>query len=367
MDEQLSERIVRLAAGRWPAIFGRLAPVELGEAMHRAPRHVRCPVHGGVHNDGFRLFRNYPETGGGICNTCGGHSNGISLLAWLKGMSYADTLRALLDELEGQGASLPPPPRKSGAELERERQARLEEDRALANRIRRVWRSALPLDDRRAEPARLYFARRGLRVYHKPRVLRLHPALEYSEDRKVVARFPALVFRVSDERNCSVTLHRIYLDHEGRKAPVVEPKKLMAYPSGFRTLTGGAIRLTAAGRTLGIAEGPETALAIIEATGMPVWSAIFTTLMRRVQLPKQVSRVIAWMDKDANGAGRLAGQALCERMWSEGRRAGAVAPPLAVKPGSGSADWLDVWNRLGRAGFPEWLRDPDSDFRRAVS
>lgn len=368
MEEQPSQKVLRLAAGRWEAIYSHLASDELGEAMTRAPRHVKCPIHGSSgSNDGFRLYRDWRETGGGVCNTCGGHADGISLFAWLKGMDYADTLRLLLDELDGCNREIPPAHRRSAAEIERERQAQREEDRRSANRIRQVWQGAVSLNHGSAEAARLYFARRGLSVYHNPRVLRFHSLLPYSEGGEVLGEFPALVFRVCDGRGRSVTLHRIYLDQDGNKAPVSSPKKLMSYPKGIRALTGGAIRLTPAAKALGVAEGPETALAIMEATGMAVWSTVSTALMRQVCLPKEVENLVVWLDKDANGAGRSAAQELCQRMWAQNIHVGAVMPRLPLEPGVSSVDWLDVWNRLGREGFPKHYTDPGSDYRRRVA
>ena len=364
MGEQPSQKIMRLADGRWEGIFNYLAP-ELMGAMAKAPQHVRCPIHGSSgSNDGFRLFGDWRKSGGGVCNSCGGHADGISLIAWLKGLPYSDTLRLLNETLEGSVASIPPPRQRSAAEIEEERKAQLEEDRKRVSHVRRVWREAIDLDDRRAEPARLYFARRGLPLYRNPQVLRFHPGLDYIENKKIVGQYPALVFRVSDACGRSVTLHRIYLDRDGNKAPVANPKKLMAYPKGIRRLTGGAIRLAPAGYYLGVAEGPETALAVMAATGMPVWSTVSASLMCEAVLPEQAHRVTAWLDRDANDAGRLAGQALCQRLWAEGRHVGAVMPRLPIDPGVKSVDWLDVWSRLGRAGFPSCYTDPNSDYRR---
>ena len=60
---------VRAAAeGRWLEICGILAP-QLAPAMEKIGTHVPCPVHGG--DDGFRLFKDFSKSGGGICNTCG--------------------------------------------------------------------------------------------------------------------------------------------------------------------------------------------------------------------------------------------------------------------------------------------------------
>ena len=56
-------RTVREAAcGKWSFICRSIAP-QLGEAIEKLGRHVPCPVHGG--RDGFRVFKDFEETGGG--------------------------------------------------------------------------------------------------------------------------------------------------------------------------------------------------------------------------------------------------------------------------------------------------------------
>src|SRR5471032_2509610 len=53
--------------------------------------HVACPVHGG--RDGFRLYNDYHDTGGGVCNTCGGFRDGFKLLAWIRNYTRKDAVR----------------------------------------------------------------------------------------------------------------------------------------------------------------------------------------------------------------------------------------------------------------------------------
>ncbi|MBW2135795.1 MAG: hypothetical protein JRG72_11325 [Deltaproteobacteria bacterium] len=73
------------ARGRWSRILLTLAP-ELETAVQKAPRHVPCPVHGG--KDGFRLFGDWEETGGGICNTCGNFPSGFREMTTGSGNCY---------------------------------------------------------------------------------------------------------------------------------------------------------------------------------------------------------------------------------------------------------------------------------------
>lgn len=80
------------ARGRWENICRELAPT-LCEALDRRGHHVACPVHGGA--DGFRLFKDFDESGGGICNTCGTFSDGLALISWANGWSFSTTVQSV--------------------------------------------------------------------------------------------------------------------------------------------------------------------------------------------------------------------------------------------------------------------------------
>ena len=110
-----------LAAGRWASIVTSLAP-HLGQAVERTPNHVPCPVHGGI--DGFRLFRDFDATGGGVCNTCGIHHDGYTLLMWANGWDFLTTHRAIHDMLLGSGEKYyaPLPAKKVCVKKEENRQ-----------------------------------------------------------------------------------------------------------------------------------------------------------------------------------------------------------------------------------------------------
>lgn len=85
------------AHGRWDRIFWALAP-KLAKAQECAGRHVPCPVHGGT--DGFRLFKNYAETGSGICNSCGARTDGFAMLMWVNGWSFAEAVKSVGEFLQ---------------------------------------------------------------------------------------------------------------------------------------------------------------------------------------------------------------------------------------------------------------------------
>lgn len=357
-----AEDLKREAAGRWGSILRSLAPA-LDPALQRAGKHVKCPhpSHGGK-ND-FRLFKDFEESGGGIC-TCGSYTDGFALLMWINGWDFYTTFRAVARELgfdlEGGNQNPKPQPKFDQAKMEEARRQRAEAEAAenehLRERLNRTWKASLAASDPKAEPLRLYLARRGLATQQIPNTLRLHPRLAYAnENGEIIGYWPALLALVQDLEGRAVTLHRIYLTHDGQKAPVDAPKKLMAYPSD-RTLNGSAIRLGPAGAVVGVAEGIETGLAIQQATGLPVWVTINAILMESLEVPESVKMVCIYADKDKSETGRNSAAVLVQRMWQQQRQAAGLLPTMAIPSAGKGIDWLDVFTIGGSKAIPNLTR-----------
>ncbi len=348
MKKHIEAREVRQqAAGRWLDLLGALAPA-LEPALSRVGRHVACPIHGGT--DGFRLFRDADLTGGGVCNTCGTFPDGFALLIWVNRWSFPEALWAVaqalgLDESRCAGPRGIPKPRPRPPERDRE---------SVIEALNRVWRQSLAPTDPRAGPLRAYLRRRGLSDTRLDgEVVRFHPALGYWQgnnrnEADLIGRFPAMVALVTGADGTPVTVHRTYLTADGRTAPVAEPKKMMSYPGHH--LVGGAIRLSAPGPVLGVAEGIETALAVQLRTGMPVWSALSAGLLARLEPPAGTSLVVIWADRDRSGAGEAAALTLRERLLRRGIAVAVHLPPGPIPAGAKGIDWADVWcDRAERA------------------
>ena len=349
------------ASGRWESILAALAP-QLRPALERVGHHVPCPVHGG--RDGYRVFADVAESGGSVCNTCGIHADGFSTLMWATGCDFPTTLAAVSDFLNLVRRESPMPVRciKIG-ESDGMR------DEAARTALNRVWNESVTLTNREAEPGRLYLARRGIGLA-PPDTLRFHPNLAYYEDSRLVGCFPALLAMVGNAAGSAVTIHRTYLTGDGQKAPVGAPKKMMRFPSGCR-LAGGAIRLADPGYVLGVAEGVETALAVMEGIGMPVWSAVNAYLLEHFVPPPEVRQVLVFADKDRptpqhpHGHGQEAARQLVQRLWKMGVKASAIVPAGEIPAGQKSLDWLDILNRDGQAGFPT-LKSVELAMRRVA-
>jgi putative DNA primase/helicase len=129
-------------------------------------------------------------------------------------------------------------------------------------------------------------------------------------------------------------LHLTTLEPDGRG------RKEKRLAKGSRP-KGGAIRLfpLEAGQPLALAEGIETALAVREATGWPVWALVAASFLKEASLPPEVKEVVVAADHDK--AGLEAAKALARRLLREGRRVRLAVPPVEGE------DWLDALKRLG--------------------
>lgn len=353
-----------LAEGRWEQILSALAP-QLQPALERAGRHVPCPVHGG--KDGYRVFKDVEYTGGSICNTCGSFSDGFATVMWANGWDFATTLKEVAACVGVGNYYRSITPRSAPAPVAKQPD---DADGAAIRSLNRVWLESVPMLDRDAEPARLYLARRGIGII-APTSMRFHPSLPYYDGEKKVGNFPAIICMLSDAEGKPVTIHRVYLTADGRKAPVESPKKLMRYPENRKVL-GGAIQLTpVASGVLAIAEGLETALAVIEGTGLPVWCAVNATLLANFVPPDGVRQVLVFADKDLptkqhpKGHGQEAARQLVQRLWKMGIKASAIVPAGEIQSGQKSLDWLDILVRDGKDGFPT-LSSIEARARRAA-
>ena len=209
-----------------------------------------------------------------------------------------------------------------------------------------------------ASPCAAYLEARSLSGLKLEKLtdLRFNPKAICRETCGTESAWPALVAAVRDSSNRIVTLHRTFLASDGNgKAPVDVPKKLMKLPEG-RTMVGAAIRLGGLPENgvLGVAEGIETALSVIKATGMPCWSLVSAGNLKSFSAPQGVHTVVVWADLDRSETGQTAALELKSKLEAEGIAAIVALPPMAL-PAKGTRkgwDWNDVLALVGERGFP---------------
>lgn len=336
------------ANGRWAQIYGSILEFKDALASAGKNRHVECPV---CKRKRFRLFKDYQDTGGGIC-TCSDYPDGFMLLRAVWNYGPTDTyelFKRVAETLGGEHSSLPPV-------VERPKPAPRKLDQRALSALQLVHGQLLPISHPSAGPMRAYLTSRGIDPRGCPPDLMFHPALDYSEQQedgsyKDLGKHPAMVAVVRTVKGAIVTLHRTYLTSDGKKAPLSEAKKLMPKAVPY-SIAGSCIRLDAAVDTIHVVEGIETGLSVRAITAEPTWVAISANYLPAFARPPGVTRIVLWVDLDRSGAGNRFSQELADRLMSEGVSVQMYTPhgpiPLAEK----SVDWNDVHRSLGRAGFP---------------
>lgn len=187
-------------------------------------------------------------------------------------------------------------------------------NRQLAGAIRSRWLDALRFDvsDPEQKPLQLYLKRRAIADVDESflKDLRFERKFFDCESRQWL---PAMLAAVRDVSGQLVTVHRTLLTGDGHKADVDVPKRLMRLPEG-RTITGCAIRFGEPHEVLALAEGIETALSVVVATGLPCWACICAHGLEAVEIPDSVREVLIFADKDRSVTGERAAQVLAERL-----------------------------------------------------
>jgi hypothetical protein len=199
----------------------------------------------------------------------------------------ADWLRAEGLLPDGGGLAAPRPARRPAPPV-RDPLPTTDADAKRAFALR-IWDTARPAGGTLAEA---YLRSRGITLPPPPS-LRFAPEMLHSP---TATRWPAMVARVEDVAGRFLGVHRTYLAPGGRGKAPVEPQKMM-----LGATAGGAVRLGEAANGLLIAEGIESALSAMQASGRPAWAALSTSGLRRLELPEHVREVVIVPDGDPPG------------------------------------------------------------------
>jgi len=294
------ERIGDLCVGRWESILTSLGVAS--EFMSK--KHGPCPACKG--KDRYR-FDNKDGRGSWFCSKCGA-GDGFSLLRKLNGWSFAEAAREVERVL---GISKQDAPRQEFTD-EQKQQA-----------LRRVYSQSRAVVT--GDVVWTYLNHRT-GIVDVPNTIRLHPSLRYDAGQA----YPAMLALVAMPDGKPSTMHRTWLDGKGGKAPVDEPKKVMA-----GTIKTGAIRLAPMAECLGLAEGIETALRASVLFSLPVWAAISAGGMRDWEAPEGLKHLIVFGDNDENFTGQNAAYSLANRLSLKGIKTEVRIP---TKTGT---DWAD--------------------------
>lgn len=302
----------QLAVGKWRGI---LVGMGLPESF-LINRHGPCPLCGG--KDRWR-FDDKEGKGTFICSHCGA-GDGFDLAIKYTGRPFAE-IAAEVEKLAGAIQAEKP-------RVKRDPRQGLE----------RVGKGLQRLNGK--DPATLYLRGRGITGISSYGI-RFHPELPYYDQGAFVGKFPAMVAKVCNVQGKGETYHLTYLTVNGKKADVSASKKIMP---PIRTISGGAIRLSPAADHIGITEGIENGLAVMEGEGIPCWAAVSAGGLESFEAPQGIKRISIFADNDTNFTGHKAAYSLANRMIVRH----GIEASVIVRGGPGE-DYLDFLIRSRRA------------------
>jgi putative DNA primase/helicase len=296
------------------AITKALGGYVSASGWHRAP----CPVHGSSGNS--LALRDGTS---GLVVHCHAGCSKSEILAQLDHLGVA-----------GDADDIQPIPAKNVGRQDR---------RAMAVNI---WQSSWAADT--TTQISTYLASRLILIDEIPASIRLqgmwgpyglHPPSGERRPQMISA-----VRRVGEKGVIGVS--RTFLAIDGSCKATIKPARLFC-----GDVKGSAVRLgkLQAGQWLVVAEGIETTLAVMQATGLVGWAALSASGIASLILPPEVDKVLIAADNDANGVGLREGSRVIERFRAEGRKAEILAPPIVGR------DWNDIevtasfWGARGHA------------------
>lgn len=103
------------AIGHWPAIINRIGGID---DDYLTTTHRDCPRCGG--NDRWRVFDDFSEKGGAVCNQCGTSADGVALLQWYLGIGFIDALTKVGDFLGVQPEKAKPQAKSTGEDIRKQ-------------------------------------------------------------------------------------------------------------------------------------------------------------------------------------------------------------------------------------------------------
>jgi putative DNA primase/helicase len=309
-----------MASGRWGSILNCCAP-QLNPTIQRGSRHGPCDLCGG--KDRASCFNDFHETGGIHCNqnNCRGGSDGFAVLMWANRWTFSEALKAVQEHLNVNTDIPCSAPKTKAKDWSGE-----------LKKLENIWDES----ETNSKHLKKYLDFRGLS-------LEVPPTLRFSSQQyhfSTGKNHPAMIALVK-KGDAIVGIHKTYLDCEGGGKAKIEKSKLLKKCA--ESMSGGAVRLfePEPHKPLVVCEGIETALAIREYSGWPVWSCTSRTMLEKVELPEQCNEIIIGADHDRSGDGEQSAKVLASRLASEGRSVSISLPPFNE---ASYGDWLDFLN-----------------------
>ncbi|STQ90008.1 DUF7146 domain-containing protein [Iodobacter fluviatilis] len=333
--EMYKERIkntISLANGHWLFILDRLGI----DKKYLSGSNTACPVCKGT--DRFQ-FHDRNENGDWFCRKAGGHSqsgNGFNLLMESYGWSFHEALVEVEKTIQCNSYR---------TELKRSisYSTQLKEKQDAAEKIQKILKSSFPFE--KNDPVGRYLKARGYEGVADKCDFLFHPSLAYWEKQGSqfvkLGTYPAMIAKVVNTQGEIISLHRLWLTPEGKKAPVPCQKKSMPPIGG--SMKGCSIQLFKPDSgPLVLATGIETSLGAAALTQRPAWATMSDAMLGSVILPSHTTEVWVFGDSDfpctnSNNPGKDAAIKAAQTYRDQGKKVRLFLPQT---PG---LDFDDVW------------------------
>lgn len=150
-------------------------------------------------------------------------------------------------------------------------------------------------------PVNKYLKVRGINGVNSNTFIRENLGFDYYENGKVITNAPAMISRIFDvKQGLTIGCHITYLNEQGRKAKVNNPKKILG------RLKNGVVKIQGENEDhIILTEGIENALTISQAFGVTVFATLSAYNLKLDFIPEDISgkKIIIYVDKDRSMAG----------------------------------------------------------------
>jgi putative DNA primase/helicase len=283
-------------------------------------KHGPCPFCGG--RDRFR-WTNVKDTGCYFCNQCGPGWGSHFLMKWHK-CGYPEAFKMIEAVLgESRRQLTKPPPSES----------------KTFDQVKQIWGASIPIDatiltDAEDDTVRKYLKARDI----DPAALAIGDLRQSTHGNMIAI--------MRDPRGFPVQMQATLLTRDGDKRKDKHDRSRLFLRGHIPD--GTCVRLMKVGpdhRSLGIAEGIETALSAALLFGMPVWASLNSALLKKWMPPIGVpDHITIFGDADDNYAGQAAAYQLAHTLCIKYKKSVTVAIPRAsIGWDRDSYDWNDDW------------------------
>jgi hypothetical protein len=245
--------------------------------------------------------------------------NGKVLLHCFSGCEYSSILEAL--DLSSPEHSVSFGSNESGNKLEKI-----------------IQRSKSALDTISAE----YIVNRGLDSRNLPESVLHVDELIYYDQKDNIGTFPALIAVITDKNDKTFGVQAIYLNKDGRKANVPNPKKVFGKTKGLSVKLGELN-----GSLLHLCEGLETGLAIYQALHEPVRAVLSANNLDSQAFPEAINEIHIWEDCDRSETGRIQSERAALFYRTKGYKVVIHRIQSEIPKEKKGIDWLDIFVEKG--------------------